>query len=282
LRISSGLRGQLVFFAYVLGVALVVCLLPARFTAPARVVFTEVVGPVEGVTFHAAGDTIATAGTLRDAFLGQERSRLTEREFESLQNRCHLLEDKLREWQRRLSSYEQLRIKGFSFRAVSAVVTAYDTSPMHRGITIAAGTRAGLREGVAVTAMGAVVGTVSEVGPWRSRVRLITDAVSVLPCRVQRTRDLCVMRGTGGVTCVVQWIERGREVRRGDVLVTSPVDDVVGERPIVPPGLPVATVVHVERPGAEPLFQRVTAAPRIEPSRLEVVEVIIPYTPSGD
>ena len=62
----------------------------------------------------------------------------------------------------------------------------------------------------------------------------------------------------------------------GDVLVTAPLDELVSQRPLIPAGLLAGTVTQVERNPTEPFFLRVTAAPRVNLQRLEVVEVIIP------
>jgi len=275
-RFRPELRRRLFLLAYALGVAVAILLVPARVTAPARIVFTQAIGPVEHVTFNAAGDAAATAGTLRDAFMRQEQARQLEQELERLRNERLFLRELVLERQRRLRSFEQLKVEGFAFHALSVPVTAYDSSPMHQSITIAAGTRQGVREGLAVCATGAVVGKVIEAGPWRSRARLVTDAASLLSCRVQRTRDLCVLQGTGGVHCSVDWLDRDAAVQQGDVLVTAPMDELVSQRPLIPAGLPVASVTLAEPGGTDPLFQRVTAAPLVNVRRLEVVEVVVP------
>ena len=173
-------------------------------------------------------------------------------------------------------------MEGFAARVLSAPVTAYDSSPMHQSITIAGGMREGVREGLAVCAAGAIVGKISEVGLWRSRVRLLTDAASSLPCRVQRTRDLCVLQGTGGGTCSVDWLDRYAGVQRGDVLVSAPVDELISRKPLIPAGLPVATVTLAEPGRAEPMFKHVTASPLVNVRRLEVVEVVVPAQGQAD
>lgn len=275
-RGSSQIRRNLLVFGYVTGIALIMLLLPARFTAPARVVFTEAVAPAQGVVFRAAGDALATTGTLRDAFLARERERLQARRIEQLQSREERLRELILDRQRRLQSYERLDVQDFSFRALSSRVSAYDSTSMRRSIVIGAGSSDGVREGHAVTARGALIGTVREAGPWHSRVQLLTDGESRIPCRVQRTRDLCVLEGTGSALCSVEWVGRTSKVRAGDVLVSAPVEAALSEPPVLPAGVPAATIVQV-RPGrTRPLFQEVTARPRVDTSRLEAVEVIIP------
>jgi len=275
-RVRAKLRRRLLLLAYTLGIALGMLLLPARLTAPARIVFTQALGPAEQLLFNAAGDAAAGAGTLRDALLASERSRALEQQVRRLRNERLVLREMLLDRQRRIESFERLRLAGARFRALSTQVTAYDARPMRRSICIAAGSRDGVRAGLAVCSAGAVVGQVVEVGPWYSRVRLITDAGSALPCRVQRTRELCILQGTGGVNCAVQWLSRDAQVRAGDVLVSAPMDRLLSARPLVPPGLPVAEVTLAEPGRDNPLFKHVRAAPLVNLRRLEAVEVVMP------
>ena len=275
-KLSRKLRRRLVFLAYVLGIAVVIFLLPARLTSPARVVFTQLIGPAQEVTFNVGANALAATSTFRDALLGHERDRLLEQEVDKLRNDRDRLLDMYLKQEIRLNSVRGLSISESPFRALSAVVTAYDSGATRQSITIAAGSTDGVREGLVVCSAGAVVGEVREVGPWRSRVTLITDPASSLPCRVTRTRGLCILKGTGGADCLVEWVERDASVELGDVLVTAPLDELVSQRPLIPAGLPAATVTQVKRNPTEPFFLRVTAAPRVNVQRLEVVEVIIP------
>ena len=274
--LKKDLRRKLWVFAAAMGVALLIFAIPARYTAPARMVFTRGLAPAERLVFNAGGDGLAAAGTLGEALVRREKTRATRREYRRLQNRNAALRELILDRQRRLESFNKLQISRQPFEAVSAGVVAYDSSVLRRTITIGAGKRDGVRNGQAVVALGAVVGTVSEVGGTCSRVRLLTDSSTALPARLQRTRELGVLRGTGGGSCTVEWLRRRGRVREGDLLVTVPVRQVLSHQPQMPAGLPLATVARV-RPGAEqPLFHRVKAVPRLNVWRLEVVEVLVP------
>ncbi len=280
-RLTKQSRARLLLFAYALGAAVFIFLLPARLTAPARIVFTQAVGPLELIAYKTGGDALAGASTLRDAILAQELDRRLEGEIVRLRNECAALREELRRERLRGESVGGM-LAGGPFKARSVLVSAYDSSPMHGSITIAAGTRRGVRRGVAVAADGAVVGLVIEAGPWLSHVRLVTDPDSLLPCRVSRTRDVCVLKGTGGTACAVELIHKDASISKGDVLVTAPQDRLAARRPLIPSGLPVATVQRVGPGRADPLFLEVWARPRANLDRLEVVEVIIPVERGGD
>lgn len=280
-KLDKRTRRTLVSAAYVLGVAVVIFLLPARLTTPLRTVFTETLGPIDQASFDLAADALAASGTFREAVLNRERCRLAERELLKLTIENAQLDETGRSLFIRLVNIENLQVKGFSSKLVSANVNAYDAGGTRHSIVIGAGTRDDVRVGQAVCALGAVIGTVMEAGPWRSRVRLLTDPGTRLPCRVTSTRELCLLEGDGTANCTVRWIDRDSKVARGDVLVTAPVDDALGERPVIPPGLPVATVQRAKRGGPDALFLDVSARPSVDVRRLEAVEVVVPKLPSA-
>jgi rod shape-determining protein MreC len=128
---------------------------------------------------------------------------------------------------------------------------------------------------MAATAQGALVGVVTEAGPHECRIRLITDSGSAVACRVSRTRELCILQGTGGGNCRVDWLGRESTAARGDLLVTTQIGAApVGEARI-PDSVPAATALNAERDKMRPLFLSVEAAPRANLDRLEEVEILV-------
>ncbi len=251
-------------------------LMPSRFTAPARVLFQEAAGPVQTAAFQGAGDALATGGTLTEMFSQRDRERALAREVTRLRSENVELDERLRRQGRALQSVAALAVAEGDFHAVRAMVSAYDTTATRRSISIRAGTRQGVAPGMAVTADGALVGVVVESGRRQSRVRLITDAESVIPCRVAGTGALCVLQGTGGDECDVDWLDRDSFVESGDAVVTASLDSVSGGVLKLPDGVPAVTVTSVETDPLRPLFKDVAARPRVNLRRLEGVEVLVP------
>ena len=281
-KLSTRTWDRLKLLAGLLAVAGFVFLLPSRITAPARVLFNEAVGPLEEAAFQAGGQAVAAGGTLTEMFLKKDRERALAREVVRLRNENTRLADSLRRQDLRLRSVAKLEAREFPVRAVAAPVSSYDLSGMRRSIAVRAGTRDGVRPGMAVTADGGLVGVVSEAGPSQSRVRLITDPGSAVPCRVSRTRELCILQGTGGETCAVDWLEHKSFVEAGDVLVTASLDVPVRGELRLPDGVPAATARSVSADGMRPLFLAIEAVPRVGLDRLEGVEVLIPEQEGGD
>jgi rod shape-determining protein MreC len=267
---------RLRLFLVLVGVAAFVCLLPSRFTAPARVLSNEAVRAIESGAFEAAGNGLATGGTLTEMFLKEDRERALAREVARLRNENAALADEILRLEQSLGSIQKLALKDLPFRAVRAAVVSYDASSVRRSITVEAGSRDGVGRGMAVTAQGALVGVVAEAGPGQCRVLLITDPDSAVPCRLSRTRALCILQGTGGDDCLADWLDRDSMVEPGDVVVTAVLRVDPGSELRIPDGLPAGTVLRVERDKMRPLFLAVDAAPRVNIERLEAVEILVP------
>lgn len=279
---APGTMGRIRLIVLLLILPLVLCLLPARVTSPLRVVFLEAIGPLQGAAFEGAGDVAATGGTLSEMFLAEERKRALGTAVSKLRNDLVSARQEVKALKERLKSVQNLEAKGLSYEKLSARVTAYDSVSMQRSVTVAAGRTDGLREGQAVCALGALVGRVQEVGPWHSRVRLITDPGSRIACRLSSTRAICVALGTGGRSLEIDWLDRHSEVKPGDTLVTASLTQI-GEGPaMMPPNLPVANVTEVQRSAQDPLLLSVHASPRVPTERLEWVEIMIPSGGKND
>ncbi len=91
-----------------------------------------------------------------------------------------------------------------------------------------------------------------------------------------RTRDLCLLTGTGGQRCLADWLERDAFVEPGDELVTASLEVEPAPGLRVPSGLPAGTVRSVGPDRMRPLFLRVEVKPGVQLSRLEAVEVLVP------
>ena len=90
-----------------------------------------------------------------------------------------------------------------------------------------------------VMAPGGLVGRVVSVTPNSSRVLLISDATSQVGVAISRSRSMGFMRGEGSNRAIMQFFDKVPNVRKGDVVSTSPVSNRF------PPGLPLGRVESV-------------------------------------
>jgi rod shape-determining protein MreC len=128
--------------------------------------------------------------------------------------------------------------------------------PFSRKVTIDKGLNNGIEAGqIAVDHIG-VIGQVTRVYPFMSEVTLVTDKEQTVPVQVVRNGLRAIAYGGGdGGTLDLRFMPANADIKSGDELVTSGIDGVYL------PGLPVATVVAVERNAAY-AFARIACVPK--------------------
>jgi rod shape-determining protein MreC len=116
-----------------------------------------------------------------------------------------------------------------------------------------------------------VLGQVTRVYPLSSEVTLLTDKDAAIPVLNTRTQARSAAFGSAGATggMELRFIAANADVKVGDTLTTSGLDGVY------PPGLPVATVVRVDRK-LDTGFARVELAPGAQTDGVRHVLVIEP------
>lgn len=127
--------------------------------------------------------------------------------------------------------------------------------PYSRKVFVNRGAAHGVRPGSPVLDEAGVVGQVTRVYPLLSEVTLLTDKDQAIPVQVVRNglRAIAFGGGSSG-TLELRFMAANAEIQNGDRLVTSGIDGTY------PPGLPVATVVSIERDAAR-TFARIVSEP---------------------
>ena len=140
-------------------------------------------------------------------------------------------------------------------------------SSLRRFAILSAGSSDGVQRRMPVRSASGLVGQVTDVGNFASRVMLISDKLSLVPATLLRGRIPVIAEGRGDGTVAVRPLEVGRNpFRPGDVLVTS------GTGGIYPPLVPVARVLRLDEYGA-------IAMPIADPSNVNFAIVERPYEP---
>jgi rod shape-determining protein MreC len=140
-------------------------------------------------------------------------------------------------------------------RAVPAEVIYAGRDPYAQKVFIDRGATHGVRPGSPVADESGVVGQVTRVHPLLSEVTLLTNPDQAIPVQVVRNGLRAVAFGGGASGMVeLRFLSANAEIQNGDRLVTSGIDGTY------PAGLPVASVVRIER-DAEHTFARVLCKP---------------------
>lgn len=128
-----------------------------------------------------------------------------------------------------------------ALKAVASEIL-YDTrDPFTQKIVLDRGSQHGVALGQPVLDDVGIVGQITRVFAFTSEVSLLTDKDQAIPVQVLRNglRSVAYGRGQSGLLDL-RFMVSNADIKNGDVLVTSGIDDVY------PPGLPVARVVQVE------------------------------------
>jgi rod shape-determining protein MreC len=145
--------------------------------------------------------------------------------------------------------------ESIAVRSMPAEILYAGRDPYAAKVFIDRGERQGVRPGSPVADDTGVVGQVTRVHAMTSEVTLLTDPDQAIPVQVLRNGLRAVAFGGGAAgTLELRFMAANAEIQNGDRLVTSGIDGVY------PPGLPVGTVVRIER-DAERSFARVICKP---------------------
>jgi rod shape-determining protein MreC len=224
-RYAEGLRSVLALAAY-----------PLQRAATAPIDFLRTVGDY----FSTQAQLFEDNATLRakNLALSQAAQRYETAEAEAAQLR------------RLIGAAEKLEVK-----STPAEILYAGRDPYSHKIFINLGERQGVKPGSPVADEAGVLGQVTRVHPLVSEVTLVTDQDHVVPVQVVRNGLRAIAFGGGPSGMLeLRFTAGNAEIQNGDRLVTSGIDG------IYPAGLPVATVVRIER-DAEHSFARVICRP---------------------
>jgi rod shape-determining protein MreC len=224
-RYADGLRGTLALVAY-----------PLQRAATAPVDFFSAVGSY----FSTQAQLVEDNATLRAKTLALSQNA----------QRYEAAEAEVAQLRRQIGAVEKLEVK-----AMPAEILYAGRDPYAHKVFINLGDKHGVKPGSPVTDESGVVGQVTRVHPLVSEVTLLTDQDQAIPVQVVRNGLRAVAFGGGPSGMLeLRFMPANAEIQNGDRLVTSGIDGTY------PAGLPVATVVRIER-DAEHSFARVVCKP---------------------
>ena len=210
--------------------------------------------------FHGTVDYFSTTTALR-----AENAKLRMKQLRAAPELLQLeaLKEENKQLRRVLDARERLPRK-----SIFAEILYAARDPFSRKVVIDKGSQSGIQLGEPVIDDVGVIGQVTRVYLLMSEVTLLSDKDQAIPLQVLRTGLRAVAYGGAeGGMLDLRFMPANADIRNGDVLVTSGIDGTY------PPGLPVATVVRIERDAAY-AFARVTLAPTAGVDRYRQVLVL--------
>ncbi len=184
------------------------------------------------------------------------------------------------ELQYKLSVYENLYDEiavNESMNPLVATVIGRESGNYFSVFTINKGSNDGVKDFMAVTMDGALVGYTYEVSPTKSLVRTIIDSEASIAGLISSTRDQGTVRGTLGIDgqamCRMYYLPEDHLPRPGDVVVTS------GIGMSFPKGIPIGVVKESTR-GMESNKQYIVVEPQADFEHVEYV-LVLRYQPTA-
>ncbi len=198
-------------------------------------------------------------GSVKDTSQLQRQNAELKAEIESLKLRLTQMDELARE------NGEFKKLLGVRVldegKHIAARVIADPGGPYVRTALIRAGHREGVRKGRAVVTAQGLVGRVTEVGEFTSRVMLITDVNARTAVIVGNSGERAIMTGANAELPRLLHISRSSAIAKGDRVVTS------GHDGVLPPGLPVGEVSDIGIDG-------IRIRPAVDTQNLGYVRVI--------
>lgn len=118
----------------------------------------------------------------------------------------------------------------------------------------------------AITPKG-FAGKIFDVTESYSKLLLLTDINFSAAVRLQESRKEGIVSGTGTRKLVLKYITHEEEVKIGDIIITSGLDQ------LFPPGIPVGFISRIDKHGTGH-FQYIEVTPYVEDSKMEEVLII--------
>ncbi len=178
-----------------------------------------------------------------------------------IKNRCEELE------------LENIRLKKFiDFTSatpdtyMAARIVARDPSPWFKTIMIDKGEKDGLVKGTPVFVPEGIVGQIINVAGNYSRVLLITDRNSAVDSLVQNSRVRGIVKGNNEDNCFFVYTLRNDEVKEGETIISSGLDQVF------PKGMKIGRILKVTKIHSQ-LFQDIILEPSVDFNKIEEVLV---------
>lgn len=153
------------------------------------------------------------------------------------------------------------------FKLVPADVIAKDPTAYNQSVTIDAGSSSGVALGDAVVAQGVLIGKVSSVDTYTSKVLLVTDPSSKIDAQISDTGDSGILRGDYSSGIILDMISQNAHIARGQEVVSA---GLTGD---IPKGILIGTIADIKT-NKDDLLQQSTVLSSVDLKSLAFVDVM--------
>jgi rod shape-determining protein MreC len=219
-------------------------------------------------------------GWSRDVLSAKDENKDLRKEVSELRNSVIANENAVEENKelRKLLGYRDSERFPDDYRGVATRVFVRPQTVFRQDVLVAAGSNDGIRPEDPVSRPEGLVGTVTEVTPNTSKVRLLTDAQSAASAFVLGTgASGVVLRGVSSDSSdslILDRVAKDERVEIGDIVVTAG-SSVGGFESLYPRGIPICRVTSVSQRDID-TFKTIQCTPLVDFSSLHDVIVLVP------
>jgi len=160
---------------------------------------------------------------------------------------------------------EKLKFKKkYKRRLIAAEVISRSADNWGRYVVVNRGSKEGIKDGSVVINEDGLVGYVTNVFKYSSKIVLITDPVVKISCRNARTKEIGILQGNIYFPCKLTYIRYNSDIKEGDLLLSS------GYSLNIPKNLPVGKVSSIKKKKRK-IFLDVEVQPAVNISKLDIV-----------
>jgi len=161
------------------------------------------------------------------------------------------------------------------YRGVATRVFVEPQTVFRQDVLVAAGSDDGIRVDDPVVLPEGLVGTVTEVAPSESKVRLLTDQRSAASAYVLETgANGVVLRGMSSGALILDRVSKDEEVNVGDIVVTAG-SNIGRFESLYPRDIPICRVTSASQRDID-TFKSIQCTPLVDFSSLHEVIVLVP------
>jgi rod shape-determining protein MreC len=232
--------------------------------------------------FEIAGERVARPfqdayGWSRDVLSAKDENEKLREEVSALRSEVIANETAREENEelRKLLAYRDGERFPDDYRGVATRVFVKPQTVFRQDVLIAAGSNDGIRPEDPVVRPEGLVGTVTEVTPTTSKVRLLTDQQSAASAFVLGTgAGGVVLRGMSSESLILDRVAKDERVELGDIVVTAG-SSFGGFASLYPRGIPICRVTSVSQRDID-TFKTIQCTPLVDFSSLHDVIVLVP------
>ncbi len=149
----------------------------------------------------------------------------------------------------------------------AARVLSRGTDQWSQTLVLDKGQKDGVSKDMSAITPKGLAGKVFDVTGSYSKLLLLTDINFSAAVRLQESRKEGIISGTGTRTVILKYIPYEDEVKVGDIVITSGLDQ------LFPPGVPVGFISKIDKQGTG-YFQYIEVTPYVDDSKMEEVLII--------